>query len=78
LTEAALGPDHPTTALRLNNLAFTFSALGRSAEALPLAERALQITEAALGPDHPTTALRLANHHQLLTDLSDGESESPS
>jgi tetratricopeptide (TPR) repeat protein len=61
IAETALGPDHPTTAIRLNNLASTFSDLGRHADALPLQERALAITETALGPDHPTTALRLGN-----------------
>ncbi|MGP4049120.1 FxSxx-COOH system tetratricopeptide repeat protein [Streptomyces sp. 2A115] len=81
VTEAALGPDHPTTALRLGNLARTFSDLGRHAEALPLEERALQIAETTLGPDHPTTALRLGNLaelRQLLTELTNGGSESPS
>ncbi|MFF8534900.1 tetratricopeptide repeat protein, partial [Streptomyces sp. NPDC015532] len=61
ITEAALGPDHPSTAGRLGNLASMLSDLGRYTEALPLKERALAITEAALGPDHPDTALRLNN-----------------
>ncbi|MFE2835087.1 tetratricopeptide repeat protein [Streptomyces mirabilis] len=61
ITETALGPDHPDTATRLNNLALTLSDLGRHTEALPLAERALRVTETTLGPDHPTTALRLGN-----------------
>jgi len=61
IIESALGPDHPDTALRLGNLAVTYSDLGRVADALPLAQRALAITEAALGPDHPDTALRLGN-----------------
>ncbi|MFJ4367124.1 tetratricopeptide repeat protein, partial [Streptomyces chartreusis] len=69
VTEAALGPDHPDTALRLGNLAAIFSALGRHAEALPLKERALQISEAAFGPDHPDTALRLGNLAFTLSDL---------
>jgi tetratricopeptide (TPR) repeat protein len=61
ITETALGPDHPTTAIRLNNLALTYRALGRPADALPLEERALPITETTLGPNHPTTAIRLGN-----------------
>ncbi|MER5399412.1 FxSxx-COOH system tetratricopeptide repeat protein, partial [Streptomyces sp. NPDC002599] len=61
ITEAVLGPDHPSTAVRLNNLASMLSALGRYTEALPLKERALGITEAVLGPDHPSTAVRLGN-----------------
>jgi tetratricopeptide (TPR) repeat protein len=61
ITEAALGPDHPTTATVLGNTASTLDALGRHAEALPLKQRALAITEAALGADHPDTGLRLDN-----------------
>jgi tetratricopeptide (TPR) repeat protein len=45
--ESALGPDHPSTALRLNNLAATYRALGQADKALPLEQRALQITENA-------------------------------
>ena len=41
ITEAALGPDHPDTAIRLNNLGRTYRDLGRAAEALPLQQRAL-------------------------------------
>jgi len=59
--EAALGPDHPSTATALANLAVTYWSLGRHGEALPLEERALTVTEAALGPDHPSTATRLDN-----------------
>ncbi|MER5528733.1 tetratricopeptide repeat protein [Streptomyces sp. NPDC002677] len=69
IREATLGPDHPTTALRLSNLATTLSDLGRHAEALLLEERALAISEAALGPNHPTTALRLGNLARTLSDL---------
>jgi anti-sigma regulatory factor (Ser/Thr protein kinase) len=61
ITEAALGPNHPHTAIRLNNLATTHRDLGRPADALPLQERALAITEATLGPDHPDTAIWLSN-----------------
>ena len=59
--ESARGPDHPHTAIALNNLATTFSILGQVDKALPLQQRALQITETALGPDHPDTAIRLNN-----------------
>ncbi|MGW7526897.1 tetratricopeptide repeat protein [Streptomyces sp. NPDC054783] len=69
ITETALGPDHPDTALRLGNLASTFGDLGRHAEALPLAERALEITETVLGPDHPDTAHRLGNLASTLREL---------
>ncbi|WP_329297786.1 FxSxx-COOH system tetratricopeptide repeat protein [Streptomyces sp. NBC_00659] len=69
ITEATLGPDHRDTALRLGNLAGTFSDLGRHAEALPLEERALGITEAVLGPDHPVTAIRLNNLASMFNAL---------
>ncbi|MFE2835089.1 tetratricopeptide repeat protein [Streptomyces mirabilis] len=69
VTEAALGPDHPDTAVWLGNLASTFSALGQHTKALPLEKRALQISETALGPDHPTTATRLGNLASTLSAL---------
>ncbi|MFE5036453.1 FxSxx-COOH system tetratricopeptide repeat protein [Streptomyces sp. NPDC056683] len=77
ITEAALGPDHPDTALRLNNLASTLSDLGRYEEALPLAERVLTITEAAFGSGHPTTALRLGNLARTFNDLGRYEEARP-
>src|SRR5580658_6935221 len=51
IDEAAYGPDHPTVANDLSNLATILQDLGQPAEARPLAERALAITEAAHGPD---------------------------
>ena len=61
IKEAALGLDHPSTAVRLVHLAITYRELGQANKALPLQERAWQITEAALGSDHPDTAIRLNN-----------------
>jgi tetratricopeptide (TPR) repeat protein len=61
ITEAAYGPDHPTAATRLNNLALILQDLGQPAEARPLAERALAIGEAAYGPDHPQIVTLRAN-----------------
>ncbi|MFE7058509.1 tetratricopeptide repeat protein, partial [Streptomyces californicus] len=69
VTEAALGSDHPTTAIRVGNLARTLGELGRHVEALPLEERALAVTEAALGSDHPATAIRLGNLAGTLGEL---------
>jgi tetratricopeptide (TPR) repeat protein len=46
ITEAALGSDHPDTAIRLNNLASTYRELGQPDEALPLQQRVAEITEA--------------------------------
>ena len=68
IVEQALGPDHPDTALSLNNLAVLYWYQGRLAEAGPLCERALAIFERALGPDHPDTALSLNNLAELYRD----------
>jgi Tetratricopeptide repeat len=57
----ALGPDHPSLALGLNNLAKLYRVTGRYAEAEPLCQRPLAIDEKALGPDHPSVAMSLNN-----------------
>ena len=69
IAKATFGPDHPTTAIALDNLALTYTHLGRPADALPLQQRALAITETALGPDHPDTATRLGNLAATYTHL---------
>ncbi|HZD67528.1 MAG TPA: tetratricopeptide repeat protein [Actinomycetes bacterium] len=53
--DAHLGPDHPTTAQRLDNLALVLYDQGDLNHARTLHERALTIHEARLGPDHPDT-----------------------
>ena len=50
IREKVLGPEHPDTALSLNNLAFLYRDQGRLVEAASLLQRALAISEAALGP----------------------------
>jgi tetratricopeptide (TPR) repeat protein len=57
IREKALGPEHPLTALGLNNLAVLLKDRGDLAAARPLFERSLAIYEKALGPEHPTTAI---------------------
>ncbi len=47
-----LGPNDPSVATFLNNLAELYRDQGRYAEAEPLQKRALAIQEKALGPDH--------------------------
>ncbi len=66
LGEQEFGPDHPTTATLLNNLAGLYHATGRYAEAEPLHKRALAIREKVLGPDHPDVATSLENYAALL------------
>jgi tetratricopeptide (TPR) repeat protein len=66
-----LGPDHPDTAISLNNLANVLRARGDLAEARPLYERALAISEKVLGPEHPATAISLTNLANLLVSQGD-------
>jgi tetratricopeptide (TPR) repeat protein len=66
INEASLGPDHPTVAIRLNNLAQLLKDTNRLDEAEPLMRRALKIDEASFGPDHPDVARDLNNLAGLL------------
>ena len=66
LSQREFGPDHPTTATFLNNLAALHQVQGRYAEAEPLHKRALAIVEKALGPEHPNVATSLENYAVLL------------
>jgi tetratricopeptide (TPR) repeat protein/transcriptional regulator with XRE-family HTH domain len=59
--EQTVGLDHPEVAFGLNNLAITYSLLGRHVEALPLFQRTLALREQALGQDHADTAASLNN-----------------
>jgi tetratricopeptide (TPR) repeat protein len=61
LGEQEFGPDHPTTAVLIDNLAGLYHDQGRYAKAEPLFKRALAIREKALGPDHPDVAVSLNN-----------------
>ncbi|MEZ4453186.1 MAG: tetratricopeptide repeat protein [Nannocystaceae bacterium] len=58
---AIYGPDHPSVALALNNLANTRGAMGQQEEALALHQRALAIRIATYGELHPAVASSLAN-----------------
>jgi tetratricopeptide (TPR) repeat protein len=64
--EQRLGPEHPSTAMALNNLATLLYYTNRLAEAEPLMRRALAIDEASYGNDHPNVAIRLNNLAVLL------------
>src|SRR2546427_3277759 len=56
-----VGPDHPSVATSLNNLAELYRAQGQYAQAEPLYKRSLAIREKALGPKHPDVATSLNN-----------------
>jgi CHAT domain-containing protein len=53
--EKSLGPDHPDTAIALNNLAITYVKLGQYDKALPLQIRALASLKKSRGSEHPET-----------------------
>ena len=59
------GPDNPTTAVYINDLAELYRAQGEYVEAEPLFKRALAIREKARGPDHPDVATSLNNLAEL-------------
>jgi tetratricopeptide (TPR) repeat protein len=71
IRERALGPEHPSTAESLNNLAGLLQNQGDVVGARPLYERALAIKEKALGPEHPSTATSLNNLAGLLYNQGD-------
>ena len=61
VAEKSFGPNDPSVATSLNNLAELYRVQGKYAEAEPLFERSLAITEKALGKDHPSVATSLNN-----------------
>jgi Zn-dependent protease with chaperone function len=66
--EQAFGPDHPSVANSLHNLAVLCHLQGRLEEAEPFHQRALAIREEALGLDHPLVAnsfIALASLYQV-------------
>ncbi|HSS51009.1 MAG TPA: tetratricopeptide repeat protein, partial [Thermoanaerobaculia bacterium] len=65
IDEKSLGPDHPTVASLLSNLAQVLQATNGLGEAEPLMRRALAIDEKGLGPDHPNVARDLNNLAEL-------------
>jgi tetratricopeptide (TPR) repeat protein len=71
INEKMLGPDHPDTALSLNNLALLLQDQDELAAARASHERALAIREKVLGPDHPDTAESLNNLALSLQALGD-------
>jgi hypothetical protein len=61
ILEKALGAEHPSTAVSLNNLAELYRAQGEYGRATPLSERALAIYEKTYGAEHSSTAASLDN-----------------
>ncbi|MFL5665310.1 MAG: tetratricopeptide repeat protein [Ktedonobacteraceae bacterium] len=77
ISEQVLGPEHPNTALNLNNLAALYRSQGKYEQAEPLYERALAISEQVLGPEHPETATSLNNLAAFYDNQGDYEHAKP-
>lgn len=61
INERELGPEHPSTAMSLNNLAALYQDQGKYEQAEPLLQRALAISTQVLTPEHPDVAYSLNN-----------------
>src|SRR5262249_33428101 len=71
-------PDHPDTLLSMNNLASSYSDLGRHAEALKLYEETLARRKVKLGPGHPSTIRTIydiACTHALMIATADNRTK---
>jgi tetratricopeptide (TPR) repeat protein len=68
---ANYGWNHPTVAIRINNLGELLETLGELSTAKKYYERALAINEKAYGPNHPTVASNINNLGNVLKKLSD-------
>ena len=66
ISETSYGPNHPTVAIGLNNLALLLSDTNRFSEAEPLYRRALSIDETSYAANHPEIASHLNNLAVLL------------
>jgi serine/threonine protein kinase len=73
LKVAALGADHPDTALSIESMANALLGLGRPAEALAVHARAFSIVEHAYGRDSPLLWYMLSNEGEILTKLGRAE-----
>ena len=68
------GPDHPATAVIIDNLATLYQHQGKYAEAEPVFKRALAIREKALGAEHPDVGQSL-NYLALLYQAQGKDAE---
>ncbi len=71
IDEASFGPEHPTVAIRLNNLASLLRATNRLAEAEPLMRRALEIFTRSLGVEHPSSQTVQGNLDRLVEEMGE-------
>ena len=66
------GPDHPSVAIRLNNLGLVLRDLGEIDAARAHMSRALEIYRKVLGEDHPSTKTVRKNLASLDKQAQDG------
>jgi len=66
--EKALGPEYPSVATELNNLALLYQLQGNYAESLRTYQQSIKICEKILGPEHPDLATSLNNLASLYYD----------
>ncbi|MCO5380743.1 MAG: tetratricopeptide repeat protein [Methanosarcina barkeri] len=77
LLKAKLGPEHPSVANSLNNLAGLYDNMGEYKKALSLYQRALEIVEKTLGSEHPVVAITLNNLAGLYDSMGEYEKALP-
>ena len=73
LSEVKLGPDHPDTVKRMDDLAAAYIDAGHPERALPLLEKTLKLRKAKLGPTYPdtlTTMYNLGEAYELAGNLN--------
>ncbi len=68
--EKGYGPDHPSVATALNNLAILLHKTNRLTEAEPHYRRAIAISEKSYGPQHPDVATFRRNLNSLHQAMS--------
>ena len=75
--ETSNGPNHPTVATGLNNLAALLCATNRAAEAEPLSRRSVEILlqlQQQTGQEHPHFRALPGNYRRILESRGDGRS----
>jgi CHAT domain-containing protein/Tfp pilus assembly protein PilF len=77
IRENALGPNHPSVAISLNNLALLYHSTGEYATAETLQRRALSIKDRALGPEHSSVAESLNNLGHLYREMGENAKAEP-
>jgi len=64
-----LGEEHPNTLISMNNLAGSYSDLGRRQDALQLKEKVYKTRKRTLGEEHPDTLISMNNLAISYSDL---------